>query len=156
MKSFDVPGVKEFGKPLEFHVDLVAPRFLQKVETGYLMRAIVSPVEMVRRYSRTPTRAHPYHLRSESVRFDRLRVELGDNFRIAKTPQNSVLASPLGTYGLRFYEEDGVLVVERRLNLHTGELSVDEFPQFLDFCTAVDEAESQRVVLSRLKTDGGE
>ncbi len=145
----ELPGIDELGEPFVRVIELTAPRFLQEAGGEFLLRPVVSPAMLVRRYIGIPTRTHPYHLTRHEVFHERLRIECGEHLRVVRVPEGAVHASPLGHYSLRYAVDGDALLIERRLVVEPGRLEVDAFQSFFDFCRRVDEAETERVVLAR-------
>lgn len=147
VSSSSLPGIEKRGTPLVIELDLEAPEVLQPAEEEYLLRALTSPLQLVQSYIRTPKREHPYHLHSQVVKRDSIEIDPGKHFRFLRLPEGTIQFCPIGSFSLRYQLQGNILHVERVFILEPGELSLETFPQLLDFCKAVDEAESERVVL---------
>lgn len=147
------PGIETPGVPFTIRLELEAPKFLEAKGDEILLRPMVQPLNLVRGFIRSPERRFPYHLNVQVVKRDRWHIELGPEHRVKKLPAGALQIGPFGSYSLRFREEmqggAARVWVEREITLEPGQLPAADFPQLLEFCKSVDQAEGERMVLSR-------
>jgi tetratricopeptide (TPR) repeat protein len=161
--SGDLPGLSSNGAPFALKLELVAPRALvARGKEEAVLRPVLQPAEMIKRFIRRPRREHPYRQGREMVIRDRTRIAAGPGFTFARVPQSVSHASRMGSYSLVFTREESggkegeTLTVERELTLLPITLGPEEFPRIVEFCQAVDRAEEERLVLRRRQPAGAE
>ncbi len=155
------PGLGENDPPLAIRMELSAPKALApRGEGEALLRVVLQPAEMIKRFIRRPKREHPYRLGGQLVVRDRLRIATGPLYRIERVPESRSFTSKIGTWSLVFTPEgpDGKggerLRVERYITLLPTTVPVEEFARLVEFARAVDQAEGGRIVLMRVEPAG--
>jgi hypothetical protein len=148
-KSAEIRNLDDPEKPMVIALDLTAPKMLRARGEEMLLRAVIRPSQMVRRFAGRSEREHPFQLMAQIADRDSVRVNLGGSFKLLRSPSDVVLASALGTYSLTFKAEGDALVVSRSLTLSPGRIAPQDFPAFVEFARKVDAAEQESLVLKK-------
>lgn len=154
LKSGDLRDLEDPDKPFAVVLDLTAPEFLRERGDDYLLRVVLQPAMMVRRFCTVPRRKHPLHFRNQMVLRDTVTVRPGDAFEIEATPSDVLLVSSLGTYTLSFHREGDLLRASRELSLFPGRIEPSEFPAFVEFSRKIDAAEQESVICRKKPAPG--
>src|SRR5690606_34332015 len=141
-------GLDKPEEPFGLTFKLTVPQLLRASGDEALLPVVHQASYLVRSYGGAAKREHPFHLRRTRAMRARIRVELGD-WEIVRIPRDTVLASPLGLYTLRFVRAGDAIEIEQALTLEPGRLGPEEFASFLRFATEIDERERERIVIRR-------
>ncbi|MBK36189.1 MAG: hypothetical protein CME26_11765 [Gemmatimonadetes bacterium] len=144
-------GINDKSQPFALEFKLLAPKLLVRSGEDFLLPPVLQPSQLVRSLGAPPLRKHPYMVRQRRAKNDRIEARLGENFVLAKLPENVKLEHPLAEYSLSYTHRDGTLVIQRRLRVEPGTIKPADFPAFLDLLQKADAAEKERVILQLKK-----
>ncbi|MCK5595111.1 DUF3857 domain-containing protein, partial [bacterium] len=78
-------------------------------------------------------------------------INIPDNFIIKDTPQDIAEESKFGKYLVEFTLNKNTLEVKQHFELHPQEISVSDYPKFVDFCRRIDALEKKTITLQLRK-----
>ncbi len=140
--DFEFVGLEDPELPfaLRFEAELRGLVRGDRVGTG------LRPIDLTSQFVTRAERVHPVVLGVPTIQIDRIRIDPGTAFRFADIPRSSITELATGHYGIAYeLGADGVLELERTLELAPGEVSPGVYPEFAKLCRQIDAAERQRV-----------
>lgn len=141
----------------------VAPA-AEKAETSVLFEAQVPryaskagsrlfvPFNAFNQFSDIPpandNRRYPVVVRDGFTEEDRITISLPTGYRVESMPgEDFLLESPYGKYSLRATASEGVISIERRLEIRPCRLPAEEYGQWRDFQKEIAKADGAKLVL---------
>lgn len=137
----------EPGVPLTFRFAAEAPKVVRPRGDGTLaLQALLEP-NPLRGLGNYRRREFDLVVREPLVREDTVRLELGP-YACARLPRDVTLQTDLLQYSLLHVREgDGHVRIERRLTLRPGRIRPDDYAEFREVLTELDEAERRVLTL---------
>ena len=137
-------GVQDEG-PVSISLDIREGTFARRLAAGYAIPLVLHRANLLAEYGTLPIRRQPLLVDAGLFRHDRLRVRLPEGLAPAALPAPVDLETPFGSLHLAARFEDGVLELERRIEIPWRRVEPADYPAFRDFARAVDEAEAREV-----------
>ncbi len=153
---------------LEFQ-DLESARLPFRAEFSLRIRSFLSPqgerfscplglvpLKLQRALVSEAKRKLPIHLEEPYGSRSRSAVKLPEGTRCARLPEGLTLQSGFGTYSLAFArgaDPAGGETIEatRSYLIPPQDVPPEDYPRFIEFCRAIDQAEGQRIVVERAR-----
>ena len=148
-----MPDLEVIGKPFQMDFVCTAPNLLTlKKETGEVTaRTGMEPLKMQTNYVEKPERELPLFIRSSHLSRVEIQIDLKNQYELKKLPQDLILDTEFGYYALTFSQDGQKIQVKRTFNLLPQRIKKEKYPDFIKFCSKIDEAELARIVLAEKK-----
>ncbi|MFH1422771.1 MAG: tetratricopeptide repeat protein, partial [Planctomycetota bacterium] len=153
VKESSMPDLDVIGKPLEYIFACTTPNFLTvKKETGEITaKTGMDPLNLQSSYIEKPERELPLFIDNRTVFTSDVTIDLAGKYELEKLPEDTVLSTEFGHYALTFHTEDGKIRVNRTFNMSPQRIQKEKYPEFIKFCTKIDETEIARIILTKIK-----
>ena len=145
----DEPDLKE---PVKLVFDGTLPEYVSESESIWKFNPLLIKSDMAGRI-REASRTQPLVLNS-SFAMDPyiLKVYPPDGAEnvpsiFGELPQNRVLLSPFGLFSLIYSREGSAVIVNRSLYIPDQTIQPEDYPKFVEFCRAIDSAETAELTL---------
>jgi hypothetical protein len=137
------------GRPFEIDFVCNAPNLLTlKKETGEVTaRTGMEPLKLQSKYTEKPERELPLFISSRHLSRVEIEIETTDKYELKKLPSDFILDTEFGYYALTFSQNAGKIQIKRTFNLLPQRIKKEKYPDFIKFCTRIDEAELARIIL---------
>ena len=106
------------------------------------------PSRMVRRWGGAAERTVLLLVDSQEQNTSRSSIALPAGKHLRKAPAPVALATPFGAYRWSAREQDGKLVIDESLDVPQQRVAPGQYAAFMDFARAVDDAQSQELLLA--------
>ena len=80
---------------------------------------------------------------------DKITITLPSNYTVEALPKPIFLKDDYGTFFSLVTIKDSVITITQNLQLNSGEYDVSKYPDFVRFCTAVDNGYHAKLVLKK-------
>ena len=109
----------------------------------------LTPLPWLTEFAAVARRRTPLQISTTRYIFVReeVRLHLDESLRVVRTPQGKMLQSPFGAYSLAVTPTRRGLIITRTCRLPPQVISPAQYPAFVRFCRAVDEADAQALVV---------
>jgi len=115
--------------------------------TQLFVQSSLVPARLSRRWLQTAERQVPLLVDQPEVLTQRVSIALPEGRHLRGAPKPVKQASPFGEYRWSAREEGGKLVIEELLSMPQQRVAPAEYAAFADFARAVDQAQSQELVV---------
>jgi hypothetical protein len=106
------------------------------------------PARLARRWLETAERQVPLLVEQPEVLSQRISIALPEGKHLRGAPKPVSLSTPFGAYQWSAREESGKLVIEESLSMPQQRVLPAQYPGFVEFSRAVDQAQSQDLVVA--------
>ncbi|MFT5154971.1 MAG: hypothetical protein ACI841_004979, partial [Planctomycetota bacterium] len=154
LDSYELPGLESEEGPMEIHVQGKVRTFLDRDQDGFVCNLPIVPLQMGATYAGEGERRLPLFSNSPQVGSFRVTIELPASLELIDAPEAQTFECPGGTWQLELkrssaVEAAQVWVLERRVAIGAFFLSPADYPDFVQFCTDIDNAERSRLRFRR-------
>lgn len=147
-EKFTIPELEVIGRVLEIDFVCKAPNLLTvKKETNEVIaRTGMEPLELQSDYIEKPERELPLFISSRRLSRVEIEIDTQDKYELKKLPSDFILDTEFGYYALTFSQNGGKIQIKRTFNLLPQRIKKEKYPDFLKFCSRIDEAELARII----------
>ena len=148
--SYELPGLDDPSEPMGIRLQAALRTFLDRDRDGYVCKLPIVPLQLGADFAGEGARRLPFFFSSPLVGSFRVRIELPESIELVDAPEPITLNCPGGSWTLSLQREaDGSWLLERVVRIGAFRLSPEEYPAFVQFCAAVDNAERGRLRFRR-------
>ncbi|MEZ5965569.1 MAG: DUF3857 domain-containing protein [Planctomycetota bacterium] len=151
IQKVETSDLLDLDAPVEVVVDLTVQDFAAKQESGLVLKGCLDPTDLSSMTSKTE-RTFPLLRGSPESWNTVLRYKLPPGYAPTALPEAVRVQTRFGTYEMVWTHDGNELRVERQLAFAQNRIEPAEYPQFREFATSVQRADSQVVVV---KPNGG-
>lgn len=152
--QIELSNLDDYETPEWIQFRLSLPRFADRPagqQQRLTFRPILFPSELSRSYAALPRREHELVLRFNWSRERRTEIAIPEGYRAVQLPESQDLSGSFGFLKLNCRADGEKVIVEQSIGLQVDSLRVpvEQYEAFREFCSQVDHAEEQQVVLER-------
>jgi cellulose synthase operon protein C len=140
-------GVDDIDRDVKVEVRGSSPQLGRRETAGFSLPVSSQP-RLVPTFASLSSRKHDVRLLGLAAREDTFTIHLAPGQKILSTPSSSESEGVFGGYSISVDQRPSTITVRSRLTLSKKRITPSEYPAFRDFCAKVDEALSQRLVVS--------
>lgn len=140
-------GLDDIDRDVKVAVKGSSP-LLGRREGNGVSLPVSSHPRLVPTFASLSTRKHDVRLLGLPIRSDSFTIHLAPGQKFVSVPTPSHSEGTFGSYSLTVDEQPSAITVKSRLSLSKKRITPAEYPAFRAFCAKVDEALSQRLVVS--------
>jgi tetratricopeptide (TPR) repeat protein len=147
LTHYDVSNLSDPEKPLSLEYRFRAPNFGRIIGKEMLLEQVLPRLQLAGHFATLETRKTPLEIDSDiNNRFIGM-LKLPPGVEVASIPSSLSLETEFGRYHLNFAKTDSGVRAEFDLHLKAQRISPEDYPEFTDFCRAIDEAERGEIKL---------
>lgn len=144
----EFPGLEEFGRPLVIRMEGTMSTYLVAQGAEYVASLGLPAIDMTGRYVHRPEREYDLALNVHEDDLAEVTIHLGDRFRVKRLPHDHITVNDLGTYSLTFRDRGDRVEIRREHHFRPARYRPDEYPRFVSWCKAIDEAEGRKLTFT--------
>lgn len=114
-----------------------------------VLRPLGRDADLLRNYARLSSRRYDLILGFPWVNQEQVTLTLPPGLAVRRLPEARRLSTPFGQFELSLQQSGNTLTVRATLRVDRHRVSRDEYPAFRRFCTEVDSAVTQELVIGR-------
>ncbi|MBN2494520.1 MAG: hypothetical protein JXR96_08025 [Deltaproteobacteria bacterium] len=152
LMRFELGALSDPDAPLSLEYGFRAPRFARRTEHELIIRQGFYPYQLAQELISSEERSAPLLLGDDTHTHTRVRLALPDGARV-DPPGPVELIAPASRFVQTFQFKDGVLELNKQLDVEAGRISREDYPAFRDFCREVDRADTAEIVIQLAPLD---
>ena len=151
LSHHNVSNLPDPQKPLLVEYGFQAPNFSRTTTNGLLLDKAISPMQLGANVASLDSRRTPLQIGRDLNNSFHAVLQLPANAKVASPPVLTLLETDFGHYWLCIAPVDNSIRIDKDFHLKAQRIPPQKYPEFADFCRAVDAAERKEitVLLSR-------
>ena len=149
----EFPGLSDLEQPVLARGDFEIPAWGRPHGSGgkdqgeLVLRPLGRDADLLRNYARLSQRRHDLILGFPWVNQEQVTLALPASLHVRRLPEARRIRSAFGQFEMSVTQNGSSVVVKAQLRVDRHRVSRDEYPDFRRFCTEVDSAVSQELVV---------
>jgi tetratricopeptide (TPR) repeat protein len=148
VESFEVKGMDDPESPLRLEVAFEDGSLARRTPSGFAIPLARRPLGLFDEFGSLPARRFAMLFSAQSLRRDRLTVELPEGLEASSVPDPVTVDSPFGRYRLEASASDGKITIERLAKIPPQRIEPPEYPEFRSLVRTIDQAERAELRLT--------
>jgi hypothetical protein len=159
LMSASMPGVKvshvnitsldALDRPVSYSYEARLPAYALVTPSSGLEFSVDQGQDMTKRFARLPRRSADLVVGPTGLIERRTELHIPEGFEAQSLPPPVELRTRFGSLALLVETRGSQMTIHRRVSLDIAQVSPEDYPDFVKFCRAVDEAMSGRVALRK-------
>jgi len=145
LTDYSFPDMDVAGKPLTIEVKGTMSTYLSKQGDVFVASLGLPECGATGRFIGRTERHYDLILSPRDDNHDRVEIDLGEHFEVTRLPDDHLAVHDVGTYSLTFRQTARRVVIEREWHFRPARYTPDEYPGFIEWCKAIDDAEKAKI-----------
>jgi cellulose synthase operon protein C len=145
VRSVQTSDLARIEDDVQIGFTFAAPRSAQRDGAGLRFSPFGPSPGYMEAYASLSTRRQPLDPGGPRDARFRYRYALPPGWRVVELPEAAAAAGPLGSFAVRYREEEGTVVAEGHVLVPAGRISPGDYPAFRDLMASADRAFARRI-----------